>query len=203
MKRLMIVWTAAALALQATACGDGGEVATGPDPAGPALEEISAGEIAAAVHLEDLSEEDRAAIREALQAARADIRAILQRLQAGELTREEARAEVAVVHDALIETLAAFLTEEQIERLLRHRPGHPRPDLDLTDEQRAALQELRQEFRAFLRELKAQVADGEISRSEARRRLKAEAQETRRALCAILTGEQRAQVPFCRGVNGG
>lgn len=203
MKRLMILWTAAALALQASACGDGGEVVTGPDQAGLGFEEISAGEIAAAAHLEDLSDEDRAAVREALQAARADIRAILQRLRSGELTPEEARAEVRAVHDALIESLSAYLTEEQIERLLRHRPGHPRPDLDLTDDQRAAIQELRQEFQAFLRELRARVEAGEITGLEARRRLKAEAQKMRRALCAILTDEQRAQVPFCRGLDGG
>ncbi|HUP01861.1 MAG TPA: hypothetical protein VM737_10130 [Gemmatimonadota bacterium] len=183
-------------------CEGAGEIATAPEDGPLAFEEISVAEIAGSAFLDDLSEEDKAAVRAALQAAREEIRAIIARFRAGEISREEARAEIAGVHSRLIETLGQFLTDEQIDRLLQDRPGRPRPDLDLTEEQLAQIRELRAEFHAFVREIRAAVGAGELTAREGRRQIRAKAQETRQALCAILTPSQQAKVPFCR-VPGG
>lgn len=199
--RRMSTWTLASLALAlmtfAAACSEGNDFATAPDPAELGFEDIAAGEIDGSGFLDDLSEEDKAAVREALQAARAEIRAIVARFRAGELTHEDARTEIQAVHEGLIETLGQFLTEEQIDRLLHHRPPHP--DLGLSDEQKRAFHALREEFQAFVRDLRQQVHDGELTGREARHLVREKAHETRRAVCAILTPDQQATVPFCRG----
>lgn len=199
MRTPMVITLLAVVLPLAAACGDGGGLATAPDPAGLGFEDISAGELSGSGFLDDLSDEDKAAIRAALQAARAEIRAIVADFRAGEITRDEARTQIAAVHDRLIETLGQYLTDEQIDRLLHHRPGHPRPDLDLTDEQVAALQALREEYHAFVQDVRQQVHDGEITAEEGRRLVRQKAHETRRAFCAILTPDQQAKVPFCRG----
>lgn len=202
MRTPMVITLLAVAFFLAAACGDGGGLATAPDPAGLGFEDISAGELGASGFLDDLSEEDKAAIRAALQAARAEIRAIVAAFRAGEITRDEARAQIAAVHDRLIETLGQYLTDEQIDRLLHHRPGHPRPDLDLTDEQVAAIQALREEFHAFVRDIRNQVHEGDITAQEGRRLVRQKAHETRRAFCAILTPDQQAKVRFCHGPEG-
>lgn len=201
--RALNVITLLVLALPlAAGCGDGGGLATAPEPETLGFEGISAAEISASGFLDDLSDEDKAAIRAALQAARAEIRGIVADFRAGEITREEARAQIAAVHDRLIETLGQFLTDVQIERLLHHRPGHPRPDLDLTDEQVAAFQALREEYHAFVQDVRQQVHQGEITAEEGRRLVRQKAHETRRAFCAILTPDQQGKVPFCHGPEG-
>jgi uncharacterized membrane protein len=201
--RARIVITLLVLSLPlAAGCGDGGGLATAPDPEALGFEGISTAEISASGFLDDLSDEDKAAIRAALQAARAEIREIVADFREGEITREEARAQIAAVHDRLIETLGQFLTDEQIERLLHHRPGHPRPDLDLTDEQVAAIQALRAEYHAFVQDVRQQVHDGEITAEEGRRLVRQKAHETRRAFCAILTPDQQAKVRFCHAPEG-
>ena len=190
-----------ALAVVLTAaCGDGGAPATAPDPdAGDGFELISAGEIVDAAFLDDLSDEDRAAIREALRSAVQEIRGILARLRAGEIDRVEARALIEAVHLDLIETLSEFLTEEQIERLLQGRFGHDRPDLDLTDEQRRRLAALREECRERVARVIEAVRDGDLTAREGRRRVREIAHECRGEACGVLEPEQQAKVPYCRG----
>lgn len=186
------------------ACSDGGGPATAPEEQAPAgFELVSAAEIADARFLDDLTEEDRAAVREALQGARAEIRSILARLREGEIGREEARALVEQVHQQLIETLSQFLTDEQIDRLLHPRPGKDRPDLDLTEEQLRLIRALREECRQAVARVKEAVESGEITAEEGRRRVREIAWECRRDFCAILEPDQQAKVPFCRGPEGG
>ena len=144
--------TLALAALMAAACHDGGASVTTPDvDNGTGFELISAGEIVDAGFLSDLSDEDRARVRDALRSAAEEIREILARYRAGEIDRAEARALIEAVHLDLIETLSEFLTEEQIERLLHGRFGQDRTDLDLTDEQRRRLAALREECRDDVR----------------------------------------------------
>ncbi len=204
-----------ALAVVLTAaCSDGGAPATAPEQdAGEGFEIISAGEIVDAAFLDDLSEEDRAAVREALQAAAEEIREILARLRAGEIDRAEARALIDGVHVALIETLSEFLTEEQIERVLRHRPGQDRsgqdrpdqdrPDLDLTEEQLRLVEALREECREAVARVRGAVESGEITAEEGRRQVREIAFECRQEFCQILEPDQQAKVPFCRGPEEG
>lgn len=189
---------ALAVALMA-ACSDGGP-ATAPDPElGDGFELIDAGEIVDAAFLDDLSDEDRAAIREAIRSAIAEIRGIVARLRAGEIDRGEARELIEAVHLGLIETLSEFLTEEQIERLLEGRFGHDRPDLDLTDEQRRRLAALREECRERVARVIQAVREGDLTAREGRWRVREIAQECRREACGILDQAQRQRVPFCRG----
>ncbi len=195
--------TLAALVLAlplALGCSDEGDLTTGPagDLAGLEQLQISASEIAASEFLDDLSEEDKAAIRAALQAAREQIRAIIAQVRAGELSREEARLQIQTVHEELLAKLAEFLTDDQIKRLLDHLRGrNDRPDLDLTEEQLRQIHVLHEEFHQFVREIRAQIDTGELAPEEARRLVREKAQQTRRAICGVLTSEQQAQVRFC------
>jgi septal ring factor EnvC (AmiA/AmiB activator) len=196
--------TLAALVLAlplALGCSDESDLTTGPagDLADLEQLQISASEIAASEFLDDLSEEDKAAIRAALQAANEQIRAIIAQVRAGELSREEARVQIQAVHEELIAKLAEFLTDDQIGRLLDHLRDRrdDRPDLDLTEEQLRQIQALHEEFRQFVREIRARVENGDLAPEGARRLEREKAQQTRRAICGILTPEQQAQVRFC------
>jgi polyhydroxyalkanoate synthesis regulator phasin len=196
--------TLAALVLAlplALGCSDESDLTTGPVGDLVDLEQlqISASEITASEFLDDLSEEDKAAIRAALQAAREQIRAIIAQVRAGELSREEARVQIQAVHEELFAKLAEFLTDDQIERLLDHLRDRrdDRPDLDLTEEQLRQIHALHEEFRQFVREIRARVENGDLAPQEARRLVREKAQQTRRAICGILTPEQRAEVRFC------
>ena len=163
------------------------------------MEIISAGEIADVAFLDDLSDEDRAAIREALRSAVGEIRGILARLRAGEIDRAGARAMIEAVHVGLIGTLSEFLTEEQIERLIQGRFGHDRPDLDLSDEQLRRLRALKAVCRERVARVVEAVKAGEITAREGRWRVREIAQQCRRESCSVLEPEQQAKVPFCRG----
>lgn len=190
-----------ALAIVLTAaCSDGGAPATAPDQdAADGFELISAGEIVDGAFLDDLSDEDRAAIRDALRSAVEEIRNILSRLRAGEIDRAGARALIEAVHLELIETLSEFLTEEQIERLIQGRFGDDRPHLDLSEEQIRQLRALKAECRARVARVVQAVQAGDITAGEGRRRVREIAHQCRRESCAILDEGQRDRVPFCRG----
>lgn len=200
--RVRLTLAALVLALPlALGCSDESDLTTGPagDLADLEQLQISASEIAASEFLDDLSEDDKAAIRTALQAAREQIRAIIAQVRSGELSREEARVQIQAVHEELIAKLAEFLTDDQIDRLIDHlRDRHDdRPDLDLTEEQLRQIRALHEEFRQFVREVRAKVENGDLAPEEARRLVREKAQQTRRAICGVLTPEQRAQVRFC------
>lgn len=200
--RVRSTFAALVLALPlALGCSDESDLTTGPagDLADLEQLQISASEISASEFLDDLSEEDKVAIRAALQAAREQIRAIIAQVRTGELSREEARVQIHAVHEELIDKLAEFLTDDQIDRLLDHLRDRrdDRPDLDLTDEQLRQIQALREEFHQFVREIRARVENGDLGPKGARRLVREKAHQTRRAICGILTPEQQAQVRFC------
>ena len=197
------------VALPAAACSDD------DNPAAPDLgfEQISESELVAAGYLDDLSDEDRAAIRAILQAAHDELREIHRAVRAGTLTGEEARTQARQIHEDTIDALSAYLTEEQVARLL-HRlhdgppngpPAGPRPGLALTDDQRAALALLQEEYRAFVTDLRARMQAGTVTAEEARDEVREQAQALRAAICdEVLTETQREQAPFCReGFPGG
>ena len=185
----------------ALGCSDESDLTTGPagDLADLEQLQISTSEIAASEFLDDLSEEDKAAIRAALQAAHEQIRAIIAQVRAGELSREEARVKIQAVHAELIDKLAEFLTDDQIDRLLDHFRDrrNDRPDLDLTNEQLRQIQALVEEFHQFVHEIRSRVENGDLAPEKARRLVREKAQQTRRAICGVLTAEQQAQVRFC------
>lgn len=189
-----------ALALSwASACSSGGGP-TGPvDGAG--IEDISEAEIVAAADLSDLTDEQRARVREILESARAELRELRRAVRAGEIEPEAARERAREIHAETVEALSEILTEEQIEGLfdrLRDRRDD-RPDLDLTEEQAAAIQQIRGELRETVQAIRAQVAAGELTGEEARALLRDAWVEAHAAICAVLTDEQAGEVRFCSG----
>ena len=146
-----------------------------------------------------MSEETRAAVREALEAARREIDAIVERYRSGVIGRGEARALVEEVHARLIRALSEILSEEQVERLLNPPPGADRPDLDLTAEQLRRIRSLREDCRRAVARVGEAVASGAISAREGRWRIHRIAWECRRRFCGILTPDQQAKVLFCPG----
>lgn len=198
MKRsLATLFGAFALPL-ALACSDSAPTAPEAD-----LETISESELLGAFHDAGLTDEQRAGVRAALQAARQEIEAIRARLRSGEITIEEARALVRRVHESLLETLSTILTPEQLEELHRppHRPGPP-PAPMFTEEQMTQILALRQELAAFVESLRVRVRSGELTGEEAREQLRQAVQRFNAAVCSILTAEQQARAHFCRAAGG-
>lgn len=174
-------------------------------PAGPdtvaGIEDISDADIHAAADLADLTDDQRARVREILREARIRLRELRRQVRAGLIEPEVARERARRIHAAAIEALSEILTEEQIDHLFerlgeRHRD---RPDLDLTDEQAAAIRTLRAELRDFVREVRRKVAAGELTAEEGRASVRAKWRETHAAICDLLTEEQAGQVRFCGG----
>ncbi len=203
MRRMLVgsLWAAATvLGLTLVACSDSGG---GPTAAqDPGFEDVSAGEIATAAGLADLTDADRAAVRQILMQAHLEILQVLRRFRAGEIDRQAAHDEVQAIHDRAIDQLAQYLTDAQIDRLqgsIRdHRP-HDRPDLGLTDDQIADLRAIQHAFHDFVQELHRKVQAGQVRPEDARMQLREAARRARAAACDVLTGEQRAMVPFCSG----
>lgn len=197
---------AAALSL-AAACSDDGPVAPTDDLG---IESITAGEVVSADGLRDLSPVDRERVREILETARASLRMLRDAVRNGNLDLEQARTRARQVHADAIDALSEILTDDQLA-VLRARlrrgpaagpgPGGPppgeRPDLDLTDEQRVALDALHEELRTFVDRVRAAVRAGEMTAAEGRDLVRERAAQTRREACGILTDGQRAEVPFC------
>lgn len=196
--RVLLVGLALALSWAAACGSDAGPTASED---GVGIEDISDAEIVVAGDLAGLTPEQREQVRRILREARHDLLGLRRAVRAGEVTPERARRLARRIHERTIERLSEFLIEGQIEDLLeRLREGrHARPDLDLTDEQRAAIESLREEFRGFVRELRERVLDGTLSAAEARALIRAEWRETRAAICGVLTDEQAAEARFCDG----
>lgn len=197
---LSFLFTALALPL-ALACGDA-SAPNAPTASELVIEDVSEAEILADLDLDDLTEEQRAALRAAIHEAHLAIMEIRRAFNAGEITLEEARARARAVHQALIATLSTILTPEQLEDFLRPPIGPHPPGLDLTEEQRAQIMALRQDLAAFVHSLAEQVHSGEITGEEARGQFFAALRRFHAAVCAILTPEQQANSPFCRAAGG-
>lgn len=196
MMKLRFLLVAPALSM-ALACGDH----DAPTAPADSIEDISEAEVLAATHFDELTDEQKAAVRAALQKARAAIARIRASLRAGEISRAEAHRLAGAVHDALIAELEDVLTPEQLDRLTR--PGDQRPpDLGLTEEQKAELLELRRDLALFAATLRRRVVNGELSAQEARAELRAAVRRFNAAACAILTAEQRDRFGFCRAAGG-
>ena len=96
------------------------------------------------------------------------------------------------------------------QRGIKHR-GHRGPGigdrmsaaLELTDNQRQALDALRGEFRQAVQEIRGQVREGSLTREEARSQLEAQREARRAAVSEILTAEQLQQLEQIRAENEG
>lgn len=195
--RIPLAIAATALPLAWACAGDG--------PAGPVaddavVEDITLDEIEAAAGLGELTEEQRDAVRRILREGRARLHRVRAALRAGDLTPERARALARRIHDETIERLGEILTDDQIQTLLDRRPSGRRDvDPPLTEEQRAAIHELRQAYRAFVAGQREAVRSGELTAEEARARVREAARRLRQQTCALLTPEQAEDVRSCSG----
>ena len=73
--------------------------------------------------------------------------------------------------------------------------------LELTDDQRQALDALRDEFKQTAQQIRGQVRDGGLTREEARPQLEAQREARRAAVSEILTAEQRERLDQIRAEN--
>ena len=175
--------------------------------------------IRVALELTDDQQQELAAMREEFKQAAQEIRV---QVRDGSLTREEARPQLEVQREARREALAEVLTTEQLEQLeqlkaanaeRRGSRGHHHGGLrgramrrvfqalGLSEDQRLALQTLRDEARQAHREIRAQVKEGSLTREEARPLLQAQREARRGALVQILTPEQLGQLEDLRNAH--
>ena len=159
----------------------------------------------------DLSDAQWASVKELFAARKADME---QRKAAGERpTREEMRAQ----REQMKEAIAAILTPEQQDRLEEmkasgkgrgpgggkgrgHRRGHPimhaLKKLDLSDAQWASVKEL---FAARKADMEQRKAAGE---RPTREEMRAQREQMKEAIAAILTPEQQDRLEGLRAARG-
>jgi len=188
-----------ALALPlAAACSDDGPVA--PED-GLGIEGIVENEIVAAADLADLSDEERAAVREILRTARESLRMLREAVRKGNVSLDQARVRARMIHDDTLAALAGIVGDGALARVLQRRAGGPdreAPGLALTERQRREIRALRQEMRVFVERVRQAVLAGEMTASEGRNLVRRKGAETRAAVCEILTREQASGIVFCR-----
>jgi len=225
MNRLLALWIGAALAAGLTAAGCGSDDGAGADalasPTGSLAAQLDASSTGpgSGPWLDRLTEElgltdeQRSQVEAAFDALHTQLEALRARVQAGELTREQAREMHQALREELDETLAGIFTEEQNARYqeLRamHRMEGPRgqrgPDIEqlsaalgLDEEQQAAVAAAFDALHTAMTALHEQLQNGEIDRDT----LHTLAQELHATLDeqlqSILTAEQYAQLQELR-----
>lgn len=215
--RFMIRWTplVAILAAGLLACGGEGGSPLGaeserqatPEALAAAELEIARNEIAGsevgALHLAfDLEEGQREAIADALARARASLADLRLRWRAGEIGSAETVAEARAIRQTLKAEIAAVLTPEQ-RALLEARRAAFHPDLGLTDEQRAQIRGIVDDWRALVLDTARDLRENELTPREAAEVLFDGARAARTAVCGVLEPEQRALFPRCDALLAG
>jgi hypothetical protein len=186
----------------APACSDGGSAPTATQSAAfdSAFEQVAAAEIVASGFIENLTDDQRAALMAAFERAHAALGQVFDRLRAGEIEPEQARSEAMAIHEALLSELAGFLSPEQLAALREARPqGSGRPRLGLTEEQRVAIQSIWDRLHESLQAIGARLDAGEIEPEQARSEAMAALTAAHEAFCGVLDASQEARVPFCSG----
>ena len=196
------------------ACGDGGSPLGAerdrpetPEALAASELEIAGGDIAAAEvgALElafDLEEGQREAISEALARARAALADLRLRWRAGEIGSAETVAEARAIRQILDAEIAAALTPEQRARIEARRAAF-RPDLGLTDEQRAAIRAIVDDWRALVLDTARDLRENELTPREAAELLFDGARAARTAVCGVLDPDQQALFPRCDALLAG
>ena len=169
--------------------------------------ELTAGEVAASEvgSLElafDLEEGQREAISDALARARAALADLRVRWLAGEIGSAETVAEARAIRDTLDAEIAAALTLEQLAELEARRAAF-RPDLGLTDEQRAQIRAIVDDWRALVLDTARDLRESELTPREAAEVLVEGARAARTAVCGVLEPDQQALFPRCEALLAG
>ena len=130
--------------------------------------------------------------------------AIFASIKAGEMTREEAKAEIESMEEAMKAAIDALLTDDQKAQLEQMKADQKAElkaymeavrqakieALGLTDDQIAAIEAARAETKAAMEALKAQVESEDLTKEEAREAAKAIFEANKTAMDAIFTATQ-------------
>ena len=187
--------------------GAEGERPTTPEALAAAELEIAGAEIAGsevgALELAfDLEEGQREAISEALARARAALADLRVRWRAGEIGSAETVAEARAIRETLDAEIAAVLTPEQLAELEARRAAFL-PDLGLTDEQRAQIRGIVDDWRALVLDTARDLRENELTPREAAGILFDGARAARTAVCGVLDPDQQALFPRCEALLEG
>ena len=130
--------------------------------------------------------------------------AIFSSIKAGEMTREEAKAEIESMEETMKSAIDALLTDDQKTQLEQMRADHKAEKkaymeavhqakieaLGLTVDQIAAIETARAETKAAMEALKAQVESEYLTKEEAREAAKAIFEANKTTMDAIFTATQ-------------
>ena len=130
--------------------------------------------------------------------------AIFASIKAGEMTREEAKAEIESMEETMKSAIDALLTDDQkaqLEQMREDRKAEKKAYMEavrqakiealgLTDDQIAAIEAARAETKAAMEALKAQVESEDLTKEEAREAAKAIFEANKTAMDAIFTATQ-------------
>ncbi|HET6363127.1 MAG TPA: hypothetical protein VFH11_13885 [Gemmatimonadota bacterium] len=195
------------------ACGEGNSPLGAEDPpatpealAAAELEiagrEIAGSEMGALELTFDLQEGQRQAIGDALTRARDALLDLRLRWRSGEIGSAETVAEARAIRDTLDAEIGAALTPEQIRLIEARRAAFP-PDLALTDEQRAAIRAIVDDWRALVLDMARDLRERELTPGEAAEILFDGARAARTAVCGVLDPDQQALFPRCDALLAG
>ena len=135
---------------------------------------------------------------------RSGMDAIFASIKAGEMTREEAKAEIESMEETMKSAIDALLTDDQkaqLEQMRADRNAEKKAymvsvrqakieALGLTDDQITAIEAARAETKAAMEALKAQVESEDQTKEEAREAAKAIFEANKTAMDAIFTATQ-------------
>jgi hypothetical protein len=135
---------------------------------------------------------------------RSGMDAIFASIKAGEMTREEAKAEIESMEETMKSAIDALLTDDQkaqLEQMRADRNAEKKAYMEsvrqakidalgLTDDQITAIEAARAETKAAMEALKAQVESEDQTKEEAREAAKAIFEANKTAMDAIFTATQ-------------
>lgn len=165
-------------------------------------DEIAAAEVGALELAFDLEEGQRETIADALARARSALADLRARWLAGEIGSAETVAEARAIRETLDAEIAAALTPEQLARIEARRAAF-QPGLDLTDEQRAAIRAIVDDWRALVLDTARDLRENELTPREAAEVLFDGARAARTAVCGVLDPDQQALFPRCDALLAG
>ena len=130
--------------------------------------------------------------------------AIFSSIKAGEMTREEAKAEIESMEETMKSAIDAMLTDDQktqLEQMRADRKAEKKAYMEavhqakiealgLTVDQIAAIETARAETKAAMEALKAQVESEDLTKKEAREAAKAIFESNKTTMDAIFTATQ-------------
>jgi hypothetical protein len=196
------------------ACGEGGSP-LGAEADRPATAEalaaaeleiagiaIAGSEVAALELAFDLEDGQRQAIADALAQARAALVDLRLRWRAGEIGSAETVAEARAIRETLDAEIAARLTPEQLA-LIEARRAAFLPDLGLTEDQRAQIRGIVDDWRALVLETARDLRERALTPREAAEILFEGGRAARTAVCGVLDTDQQALFPRCDALLAG